>query len=170
MISDLAQNVSAPPPPVTESRATGLTPRERHEAEYAALVKHARRVIEVGIPTRDGIVLAADVYLPNAAQLPAPAIVCVNTGYDKSGELRLVSPITGRPEPHHSDFGFPHRESVLYQDNGLPGPYGDGPDSLNRFGSYATLDKPRVAHQTIHHGRNTPSRIVLPVTRGSLPS
>jgi uncharacterized protein len=141
---------------VTRYRAAGLTPRERHDAEYAELVKHARRVIEVGIPTRDGVVLAADVYLPDAAQLPAPAIVCVNTGYDKSGELRLVSPITGRPEPHHSGFGFPHRESVLYQDSGyvyvindergrgksggtdsdvmkagLPGPYGDGPDAFD---------------------------------------
>jgi uncharacterized protein len=42
--------------------------------------------------------------------------------------------------------------------------------SLNRFGSYATLDQPRTALQTIHHGRHSPSRVVLPVTRGSLAS
>ena len=40
-------------------------------------------VIEVGIPMRDGIHLAADVYLPPAAQRPAPAVV-FGTPYDKS--------------------------------------------------------------------------------------
>jgi hypothetical protein len=42
--------------------------------------------------------------------------------------------------------------------------------SLNRFGSYATLDQPRIAVQTVRHGGSFPSRIVLPVTRGSLSS
>jgi predicted acyl esterase len=42
--------------------------------------------------------------------------------------------------------------------------------SLNRFGSCATLDQPRIARQTIYHGPNSPSRIMLPVTPGSLSS
>jgi uncharacterized protein len=41
------------------------------------------RTIEVEIPMRDGLCLAADVHLPPAAELPAPAIV-VGTPYDKS--------------------------------------------------------------------------------------
>lgn len=40
-------------------------------------------VIEVGIPMRDGVELAADVYLPREEALPAPAIVQI-TPYDKS--------------------------------------------------------------------------------------
>ena len=102
MTSDVAQNVSAQPGPMAKYRPADRTPRERHDSVYADLLTNTRRVIEVGIPMRDGVVLAADVYLPEDSQLPAPAIVCVNTGYDKSRELRLVSPITGRPEPHHS--------------------------------------------------------------------
>jgi len=39
--------------------------------------------LEVGIPLRDGVELAADVYLPEAARLPAPAVVFA-TPYDKS--------------------------------------------------------------------------------------
>jgi putative CocE/NonD family hydrolase len=41
-------------------------------------------VFEAGIPMRDGIELAADVYLPREEQRPAPAIVQI-TPYDKSG-------------------------------------------------------------------------------------
>jgi uncharacterized protein len=44
----------------------------------------AAHVTEVGIPMRDGIHLAADVYLPEAARRPAPAVV-FGTPYDKSG-------------------------------------------------------------------------------------
>jgi len=46
----------------------------------------APRTIEVGIPMRDGVELAADVHLPAAAELPAPAIV-VGTPYDKSSPV-----------------------------------------------------------------------------------
>jgi putative CocE/NonD family hydrolase len=43
----------------------------------------APRTIEMGIPMRDGVELAADVHLPAASDLPAPAIV-IGTPYDKS--------------------------------------------------------------------------------------
>ena len=58
-------------------------PREKLD-ELLAVDLSAPRELEVGIPMRDGIELAADVYLPAAAELPAPAIV-VGTPYDKSG-------------------------------------------------------------------------------------
>jgi putative CocE/NonD family hydrolase len=45
--------------------------------------------IEVGIPMRDGTELAADIHLPAAAELPAPAIV-VGTPYDKTGPFEDV--------------------------------------------------------------------------------
>ena len=38
--------------------------------------------------------------------------------------------------------------------------------SLNRFGSYADMAEPRVAINSVHHGGQTPSRLVLPVTGG----
>jgi hypothetical protein len=44
----------------------------------------AAHVMEVGIPMRDGIHLAADVYLPPASQRPTAAVV-FGTPYDKSG-------------------------------------------------------------------------------------
>ncbi|MFN8215303.1 MAG: CocE/NonD family hydrolase [Solirubrobacterales bacterium] len=43
----------------------------------------APRTIEVDVPMRDGVLLAADVHLPAAERLPAPAIV-IGTPYDKS--------------------------------------------------------------------------------------
>jgi uncharacterized protein len=46
--------------------------------------EEAAHVVEVGIPMRDGIHIAADVYLPPASQRPAPAVV-FGTPYDKSG-------------------------------------------------------------------------------------
>jgi uncharacterized protein len=46
-------------------------------------------VAELPIPMRDRVHLAADVYLPPAAQRPAPAIV-FGTPYDKSGPLGAV--------------------------------------------------------------------------------
>ena len=41
--------------------------------------------------------------------------------------------------------------------------------SMNRFGRIADLAEPRVATNTIHHSQQYPSRIVLPVIRGSVP-
>jgi putative CocE/NonD family hydrolase len=63
-----------------------LPPRPPREALDAALAEDlsAPRVFEVGIPMRDGVELAADVYLPAAGELPGPAIV-IGTPYDKSG-------------------------------------------------------------------------------------
>ena len=49
----------------------------------AAQDPDAAHVMEAGIPMRDGIHIAADVYLPPAAQRPAPAVV-FGTPYDKS--------------------------------------------------------------------------------------
>lgn len=43
----------------------------------------AAHKIEVGIPMRDGVELAADIFLPAASQRPAPAVV-IGTPYDKS--------------------------------------------------------------------------------------
>jgi putative CocE/NonD family hydrolase len=49
----------------------------------AAVEEDAPHVLEAGIPMRDGVHLAADVYLPAGAQRPAPAVV-FGTPYDKS--------------------------------------------------------------------------------------
>lgn len=59
----------------------GKTPRQRLE-ERVRQAAAGPPVIEVGIPMRDGIELAADVYLPEESALPAPAIVTI-TPYDK---------------------------------------------------------------------------------------
>jgi uncharacterized protein len=58
------------------------TPRERFEA-MAAAAQTDTPIFEIGIPMRDGIELAADVYLPVEGSRPAPAIV-QSTPYDKS--------------------------------------------------------------------------------------
>jgi putative CocE/NonD family hydrolase len=50
--------------------------------ELAALDASAPHRLEVGIPMRDGVEVAADVYLPGAAARPAPAIV-TGTPYNK---------------------------------------------------------------------------------------
>jgi putative CocE/NonD family hydrolase len=50
----------------------------------------APRTIEVGIPMRDGVELAADVHLPATSALPAPAVV-LGTPYDKAGPLEDVT-------------------------------------------------------------------------------
>ncbi|MFN8215289.1 MAG: CocE/NonD family hydrolase [Solirubrobacterales bacterium] len=83
----------------------------------------AARTIEVGIPMRDGIELAADVHLPAADRLPAPAIV-IGTPYDKS------SPVDDRSV--YRDHGY---VVVSYdvrgrgKSEGIWHPFaGDGPD------------------------------------------
>lgn len=59
------------------------TPRERFVQHAMEAGANPTPVIEVGIPMRDGVELAADVYLPREEALPAPAIVQI-TPYDKS--------------------------------------------------------------------------------------
>jgi X-Pro dipeptidyl-peptidase (S15 family) len=62
---------------------------------------------EIGVPMRDGVELAADVYLPEGAETePVPAIVTL-TPYGKDSET-LVSD-----------------EARLYQSNGCGGPHAD---------------------------------------------
>ncbi len=67
-------------------------PQTLHDRWVAAAVADASvpmPVIEVGIPMRDGVELAADVYLPVESARPAPAIVTI-TPYDK-GNGTLVT-------------------------------------------------------------------------------
>ena len=59
------------------------TPRQRFNEAAIAAASSPTPIIEVGVPMRDGLELAADVYLPVETQLPAPAIVQI-TPYDKS--------------------------------------------------------------------------------------
>jgi len=67
--------------------ATSPSHRERWEAAVTA--ENPTPVVEVGIPMRDGVELAADVYLPLEAARPAPAIVTI-TPYDKSSGLLVT--------------------------------------------------------------------------------
>ncbi|HEU0115268.1 MAG TPA: CocE/NonD family hydrolase, partial [Thermomicrobiales bacterium] len=62
--------------------ATRLTPRQRELVRHREAADKPTPRFEVGIPMRDGIELAADVYLPKANERPAPAIVTM-TPYDK---------------------------------------------------------------------------------------
>jgi putative CocE/NonD family hydrolase len=59
------------------------TPWERLKDVAEKLATDPTPILEVGIPMRDGVELAADVYLPIASARPAPAIV-ESTPYDKS--------------------------------------------------------------------------------------
>src|SRR5262245_23133351 len=59
------------------------TPRDRFLAASSAAPTTAGKTFEIGIPMRDGIELAADVYLPAGEQHPFPAVVTI-TPYDKS--------------------------------------------------------------------------------------
>ena len=59
------------------------TPRQRFNEAAIAGASSPTPVVEMGIPMRDGLELAADVYMPVEAQRPAPAIVQI-TPYDKS--------------------------------------------------------------------------------------
>jgi putative CocE/NonD family hydrolase len=73
-----------------------LAPRPTTSAQerFDALVAEERqmrwRPAEVGICAADGTVLAADVYLPREASAPVPAIVSLNTGYDKSAPAQVA--------------------------------------------------------------------------------
>jgi len=62
------------------------TPHDRTIVALTRGADDALPVGELGIPMRDGIELAADVYFPVEAARPAPAIVTM-TPYDKSGGL-----------------------------------------------------------------------------------
>ena len=63
-------------------QSDGPTPFERFAQPLLAAANDPTPVFEVGIPTRDGMELAADVYLPPENDRPAPAIV-QSTPYDK---------------------------------------------------------------------------------------
>lgn len=64
--------------------ADGGTPWDRYVEPQLRAAQEPRPVVEVGIPMRDGVELAADVYLPLESERPAPAIV-QSTPYDKTG-------------------------------------------------------------------------------------
>src|SRR2546425_12952698 len=66
------------------------TPRKRFEDLVARAAADPTPVFEVGIPMRDGVELAADVYLPLEPARPAPAIV-QSTPYDKSNPTFFLS-------------------------------------------------------------------------------
>ncbi|MDQ1121519.1 CocE/NonD family hydrolase [Microbacterium trichothecenolyticum] len=65
----------------------GATPFEREIGRPAERYR-GETVVEAGILMRDGVVLAADVYLPPEETLPVPAIVTI-TPYGKSSPGRL---------------------------------------------------------------------------------
>ncbi|MGH7921401.1 MAG: CocE/NonD family hydrolase, partial [Candidatus Dormibacteraceae bacterium] len=77
----------------------GATPWDRF-VEREQRAEDRAPVFEVGIPMRDGIELAADVYLPVAAARPAPAILEA-TPYDKSG-----SPFFGTEPAFYQAHGY----------------------------------------------------------------
>src|SRR5438128_2356242 len=66
------------------------TPRQRFEDLVVRAAADPTPVFEVGIPMRDGVELAADIYLPVESARPAPAIV-QSTPYDKSNPLLFLS-------------------------------------------------------------------------------
>lgn len=74
------------------------TPWERLIETAKAAAADPKPVAEVGIPMRDGIELAADIYFPEPAARPAPAIVSM-TPYDKTRRSTVA-------------------EARFYQDNG----------------------------------------------------
>src|SRR5512133_3347367 len=65
------------------------TPHDRFVEQVLIRAANPTPIFEVGIPMRDGIELAADVYLPVESARPAPAII-ESTPYDKSGFLTDV--------------------------------------------------------------------------------
>src|SRR3712207_3934384 len=62
------------------------TPRDRLMESLKAQKEAPFKQFETDSPMRDGIELAADVYLPAESEVPAPAIVTM-TPYDKSSWL-----------------------------------------------------------------------------------
>ena len=68
------------------------TPHDRTVESLLASASKPLRIAEMGIPMRDGVELAADVYFPVESSLPAPVILTM-TPYDKSGGL-----VTGEAE------------------------------------------------------------------------
>jgi putative CocE/NonD family hydrolase len=64
-------------------------PREVREADFDPGDPSLPRVFEVVIPMRDGLELAADIYLPATGELPAPAVV-LGTPYDKRAPIDSV--------------------------------------------------------------------------------
>lgn len=66
------------------------TPRQRLEDLITQGAADPTPVFEVGIPMRDGVELAADIYLPVESARPAPAIV-QSTPYDKRNPLLFLS-------------------------------------------------------------------------------
>lgn len=69
---------------MSADQGTAKTPRERF-LDYATQLAGDQDMprYEMGIPMRDGVELAADVYFPSKEDLPAPAIV-QSTPYDKA--------------------------------------------------------------------------------------
>jgi predicted acyl esterase len=80
------------------SQSERKTPKERFVDVVMTADADPKPVAEVGIPMRDGIELAADIYFPESSTLPAPAILTM-TPYDKRGL-------------------FVDQEARFYQDNG----------------------------------------------------
>lgn len=76
---ELPFDVALPEKPPREAWDAGLDPGDLSQP----------LTLEVGIPMRDGVELAADIHLPAASQLPAPAIV-IGTPYDKQGPIESV--------------------------------------------------------------------------------
>jgi putative CocE/NonD family hydrolase len=67
---------------------SATTPFRRWTARAEAM--GARRIFEVGIPMRDGVELAADVYLPTDAALGAAPSVVELTPYNKDNEVLMA--------------------------------------------------------------------------------
>ncbi len=72
------------------SNHSNKTPRQRFEDRVVQAAADPMPVFEVGISMRDGVELAADVYMPVKSALPAPAIV-QSTPYDKSNSSLFAS-------------------------------------------------------------------------------
>lgn len=75
------------------------TPRDRYLDAVMAVAANPKPVSEVGIPMRDGVELAADVYFPEQSALPAPVVLTM-TPYDKS---RLY---IGQEARYYQDNGY----------------------------------------------------------------
>jgi uncharacterized protein len=172
MTSDLAPNVSAPPqsylngradvlrytsPPVREELATSGWPRVTFFASSDCDdTEWHVRLADVHPDGRSVEIAAGRLRASCRKSLAQPSPLVPN---ELQKYQLVLSPVIHAFLPGHSI-----RVTITSSD------FPAYARSLNRFGSYATLDQPRIAQQTIHHGWNTPSRIVLPVTRGSLPS